>query len=195
MSNEDIFIGIDNALRGGIAAISAHHGLIIAKTPMPTKTRTHDFTKTKLVRRKGKREKLVKNSTTNEIDAVDVVAWIKEITQSHPCAIAIEECPEHAQQKSAMRSMALNYGILIGGLSVGLPDCRIIVVRSGNPKDSWQRAMLPGCAKGETKAAALAAASRRWPHETWLASSRSKVPHDGMVDAALIAEFARLENL
>jgi hypothetical protein len=32
-----IVIGIDNGISGGIVAISAHHGLIIATTAMPSK--------------------------------------------------------------------------------------------------------------------------------------------------------------
>jgi hypothetical protein len=56
---------------------------------------------------------------------------------------------------------------------------------------AWQRVMLPNCAKGDTKPAALAKAKQLWPAETWLATNRSTKPHDGLVDAALIAEFGR----
>jgi len=38
---------------------------------------------------------------------------------------------------------------------------------------------------------AAALAKRLWPEETFLASKRSKIPHSGMVDAALVAEFYR----
>ena len=41
----------------------------------------------------------------------------------------------------------------------------------------------------DTKATSLIAAKRLFPGETFLASERSKKPHDGMVDAALIAYY------
>lgn len=43
----------------------------------------------------------------------------------------------------------------------------------------------------DTKAMALLAAQRLFPKETFLASSRSKKPHDGIVDALLIAYFLK----
>ena len=41
--------------------------------------------------------------------------------------------------------------------------------------------------KTDTKATSLNAARRIFPGETFLATPRSKKPHDGLVDAALIA--------
>jgi hypothetical protein len=40
-----------------------------------------------------------------------------------------------------------------------------------------------------TKVLALAKASELAPDETWLATKRSSTPHDGMVDAFLIARY------
>jgi hypothetical protein len=45
--------------------------------------------------------------------------------------------------------------------------------------------------KTDTKATSLLAARRLYPKETFLATPRSKVPHDGLVDAALIAYYAK----
>ena len=59
----------------------------------------------------------------------------------------------------------------------------------------WQKIMLPGCKAGDTKGAALTVAKRIWPDESWLASDRCKAPHDGAVDAALIAEYGRRAGL
>ena len=44
-------------------------------------------------------------------------------------------------------------------------------------------------AKGMTKVAALAVANKLWPQQRWIATNKSKVPHDGMIDAALIAHY------
>jgi len=188
-------IGIDNALSGGLAAVSVDHGLLITAIPMPTRKRTHIFEKTKRRCIKGEKTKTTALATDVEIDGAEVVAWIALASNFKPCVIAIEECPEHAQQKSIMRSMAISYGKLLGALETGLPEYRVVIVRSGNPKDSWQRAMLGQLEQGETKAAALAKANELWPGEAWMRTPRSKTPDSGMIDAALIAEFARIKRL
>lgn len=57
---------------------------------------------------------------------------------------------------------------------------------------AWQKVLLgANIPKGTTKALALDAARRLWPVEKFLATDRSKVPHEGIVDAALIAEYGR----
>lgn len=43
----------------------------------------------------------------------------------------------------------------------------------------------------DTKATSLLAAKRIFPDQTFLATSRSKKPHDGLFDSALIAEYCR----
>jgi hypothetical protein len=45
--------------------------------------------------------------------------------------------------------------------------------------------------KIDTKATSLIAAKRLFPEEKFLATSRSKVPHDGIVDAVLIGEYCK----
>lgn len=45
----------------------------------------------------------------------------------------------------------------------------------------------------DTKATSLLNANRIFPEETFLASSRSSKPHDGIVDAALIAYYVKLK--
>lgn len=49
--------------------------------------------------------------------------------------------------------------------------------------------------KINTKKTSLNAAMRLWPGETFLKNDRCKVPHDGIVDALLIAMAARSEIL
>lgn len=56
----------------------------------------------------------------------------------------------------------------------------------------WQKVMWEGVPKqANTKNTSLLAAKRLFPGESFLASQRSSVPHDGMVDAVLIAEYCR----
>jgi hypothetical protein len=61
--------------------------------------------------------------------------------------------------------------------------------------NDWQPMLLGRVPKGQTKTYALKAAAGLWPYECWLASTRCTTPHDGMVDAALIAQYARLKLL
>ena len=49
----------------------------------------------------------------------------------------------------------------------------------------WQKVMLAGYPKGSE----YLVASRRWPSHDFRASERCRKPHDGMVDAALIAAY------
>ena len=190
-----MIIGIDNALTGGICLISREHGKLIAMRPMPIKKRHYIFEKTKKRKRFGLVSSVTAPFVEDEIDGLELVEWIKFHTDSRPCSIVIEECPEHARQKSIMRSMAKSYGIIVGAIEAALLSYSLTPVRSGNPLDSWQRAMLGKCEKGETKLEALAVARQLWPDENWFVSDRSKVPNSGLIDAALIAEYGRRQNL
>ena len=56
----------------------------------------------------------------------------------------------------------------------------------------WQRTMHAGIEKKiPTKKRSKMAAMRLFPSQTFLATERSKKPHDGFMDAALLAEYAR----
>ena len=123
-------------------------------------------------------------SKGNEVDAY---AFQEIIYQFDPTKITvIVETPgKHSPGVMALCSMWDSYGVIRGVLeSRGINHRRIM-------PQAWQRVMLPNCAKGDTKPAALAKAKQLWPAETWLATNRSTKPHDGLVDAALIAEFGR----
>lgn len=49
--------------------------------------------------------------------------------------------------------------------------------------------------KTDTKATSLLAAKRLFPKESFLATERSKVPHNGIVDACLLALYGKRMNL
>ena len=163
-----IIIGIDNGLTGGLVALSDHPGPPIACMPMPTRGKA-----------KG-----------NEVDAEAVWRWISTYWNTIESLTVILETPgKHSPGVQALCSMWDSYGAIRGVLeSRGIRHHRIT-------PQAWQKVMLPGCAKGDTKPAALARARQLWPAETWLASPRCSKPHDGMIDAALIAEYGRLKNL
>jgi hypothetical protein len=51
--------------------------------------------------------------------------------------------------------------------------------------------MLGFIPKGKTKQVALETAQNLEPSENWLKNKRCRVPHDGLVDAFLIAHYYR----
>jgi hypothetical protein len=160
----NIIIGIDNGISGGLVAISAHHGLIIATTTMPSR----------------------KHRTRNEVDIQAVHSWICRVTNHQPDqATYIIEEPNNSRNASTAYSVAASFHALRGYLDAYRADVRRITPQS------WQKAMLGKVPSGETKAFALAKVREIWPEETWLATPRSKVPHEGIVDAFLIAEHGR----
>ena len=163
----DYYIGIDGGTTGGVVVLYGSNGGIHVMRPF------------RLWR--------------GMIDGNDLGSFLVPFNHSYSqVTIAIEDCPKHAQSKSAMRSMATSFGIIMGVVRRELPTKRIITVRSGNPLDSWQRALLGTQPKGGTKPAALKKAQEIWTDQEWLTKRPGgKAVHDGLVDAALIAWHAR----
>ena len=73
---------------------------------------------------------------------------------------------------------------LVRGLLRGLGYERVLV----RPQ-AWQKVVLAG----HTKGSELAVASARWPGHRWVADGCRK-PHDGMIDAALIAIYGHMKE-
>lgn len=161
-----LYIGIDNGLGGALVALSDHPGPPVAMVLMPTRGRT-----------KG-----------NEVDAAGAWDFIKQFDMGE-LTVILETPGKHSPGAQALCSMWDSYGAIRGVLeSRGIRHHRIT-------PQAWQKVMLPGCTKGDTKPAALARARQLWPAETWLPSPRCSKPSDGMIDAALIAEYGRLKGL
>lgn len=166
MSN--VIIGIDNGVSGALAAISSHNGAFIDAIPMPIQKA-----------RKG-----------NEINTLEVEFWLRCVSgglDKIHCAI-LEE-PGGSKSAKAATSMAGSFHALRTVITLaGIRWHRIT-------PQKWQKEMMPGCNSGDTKPRALELAKRLWPDETFLATERSKVPNHNIVDAALLAEYARIKNL
>ena len=154
-----MIVGIDNgACSGAAVAISSWDGEILGYTRLPSHT-------------VGKK---------TELDMIMLRDWILDF-QLPPANIVIEEPLHHAPSSQSMRSMALCYGQIIG-LCTGMAwPCEGVGVRK------WQKDMLGKFPRGQSKKYALAKAKELAPDEQWLATPRSKKPHDGIVDAYLMA--------
>ena len=100
--------------------------------------------------------------------------------------VAIEKIHGVPKWGASNFAFGANFGI-IKGVCMALKLSRFMI-----PPKEWQKEMLKGKPRGEkTKASALQTAREIWPSEPWLATTRCSKPHDGAVDAALIAEYCR----
>ena len=158
-----VIIGVDNGLKGGLVAISKETGAIIEKTVMPT----------------------LQRCKKNEVDTRAVYEWAMALESEF--IFAIEEPLRHAKSSQAVRSMGISFGKLLGLAESRQWESRCVQVRD------WQRSMLGNRTAHDTKEAALIKATVLAPHECWEKSKRASTPHDGMIDAFLIARYVRRE--
>lgn len=160
-------IGIDNGLDGAISVVGEYGGIIF-KTAMPT----------------------IKTGKGREVD----VLAINEIFNQYPGTIVLEEASKHSPGKLSLCSTWFTYGSILS--TIKLAGRRYQVIRPLNwQKTFWAKPKMAKDQKFDTKAAALKAANMLWPEENWTKSDKATKPHDGMVDAALIAEWARRQRL
>lgn len=171
-----MILGLDNGLDGGLVALSTIKGLApIAKFVMPTLSVTYPA-------RKNSKAKVVR-----EVDARGLVAILNAL-QCKPdeTAVFFEHCPFNSQDKNAMRSMAMSAGKILAVLEAkGFKKVHRIL------SFDWHPAVIGKIPQGKSKEYALAKAREIWPDESWMATDRSTTPHNGMIDAALIAEYGR----
>ena len=162
-----IYIGIDNGLTGGIAILQDGK---LSLHIMP-------------VLNDGKKNR------------VDVLALRSLITSYSPesmgyKAFIIYESPAGSKSVRAAVSMQDSFARVESMLILAGFRREPITSRK------WQKIFwtVPKMAKGQkfdTKAAALNKAKQLWPGQDWRKNERCKVAHDGLVDAALIAEYCR----
>jgi len=156
----DIVVGVDNGIDGGLCALSTHSGEIIATCVVPC------------CERRGKRE----------VDILKLLTWVNALESR--ILLALEEPLKHAKSSEAMRSMSITFGQIYGACRVKDIPVECIQVTD------WQRDMLGKRGSfADTKKQALKIASGIWPDETWIPTKRHRTPHDGIVDAALIARY------
>ena len=94
----------------------------------------------------------------------------------------------HSMPKQGVSSsftFGVGFGIL-QGLVAGLQLPFTLVT-----PQAWQKAMFEGMAKEDTKATSAIICKRLWPEQDWRATSDCRVAHEGLCDAALIAEYGR----
>jgi len=166
------YIGVDCGLSGAIVIIS-ERGLIENRYLMPT----------------------AKAGKGYEIDINQLYGLIFGLKENRNPVMIIEDPGYHAPSAAGLRSMTYSYACMRTMATVlSLPHH---LIRA----QTWQKlffsrpAKMPKGQKFDTKAAALRSAQMIWPKEDWTPTERARKPHDGLVDAALIAEWGRRNNL
>lgn len=162
-----IYIGIDCGLNGAIVALDSDSRKIISKLPMP----------------------VINNGKRNEID----ISGINEIFESWShirTKLIIEDTGGHAPSAAALRSMTYSFAVVKTVATVNKLSHHTVLARKWQ-STFWTRPS----GKYDTKAAALKAAKQIWLTEDWRKTPRSKIPFDGFVDAALLAEYGRKHNI
>lgn len=166
MNNEPCVIGVDPGFSGGLVALSLE-GEPIASTSMPQ----------------------VKAAKGNDLDTLDILNWLDLIGWERIRLVAMER-PGPRPTDGAVQSF--KFGWMAGKLC-GLIEGRMLPLELVSPQ-AWQKAILSGVVAGDgadTKARSIAHVKRRWPGLNLRRTDRCKVDHDGIADAACIAEWAR----
>jgi hypothetical protein len=164
LPQETVYIGIDNGLDGGVACV-AGSGDLKWLYPMP-------------VLKKGK---------GREVDIQELVKLL--FCEAKPF-VAVEEASKQSAGVLALCSTWYTYGQIIAALKLYQLSYCPVYARSWQ-KHYFKKPKMPKGQKFDTKAAALQKALQLWPRQSFLKSERCTKPHDGMVDAALIAHWAR----
>lgn len=175
-----IHIGIDPGFQGGIAVISDYRTF---GTPMPT---YNIEVKTKRGLTKRKRYDLLKLRRFLAPYAT-MHTLKKHYREATECHVTLEEAfPMPAQGVTSMYSVGLGYGIF-QGLLTGF-DMEYTTV---HPK-TWQAEFqIRTNEEKTTKEQALAICEELFPDVNLLSSERATMPHKGIVDALLIAEYGK----
>jgi hypothetical protein len=176
MQSNKTYVGIDPGMNGGICILSPNSPPQLSKMPLLAKV---------------------------EID----VKLIADMLYAIPHVFIVIEDVHSVFGASAAANFSFGFGC--GSLFTIL---KIIDVPFSKvqPK-TWQKEMWQGVKpieintgkqnkdgspkyKIDTKATSLLAATRLFPNINFLASERSKKPHDGLIDAILLAEYGRRKN-
>jgi hypothetical protein len=115
---------------------------------------------------------------------LDLVRIRDLLLDANPAHVAIESQQPFPKQGGCSNfTTGHNYGALCG-LLVGLE----ISWGAVRPRE-WQK--VYGIGRGDTKAQSVVVCQRLFPRACLLPTPRCHVPHDGLADAALIAEYVR----
>lgn len=127
--------------------------------------------------------------TKEELDPIGLIEFVT--FEEHDVKIALENV--HSIHMSSAKSN-FQFGRIVGAIEAALKVSQMPYMLV-DPK-KWQKTSFEGIpALDNPKDRALLASVRLFPTISFVMSSRSKNPHDGVIDAALIAYWAKVSNL
>ena len=117
------------------------------------------------------------------IDVETIHGWILDVGK--PEIVVVEKV--HAMPKQGVAStfsFGKGYGMVLGMLAcAGIPHALVT-------PQAWKKAIMAGVG-AKDKAAAIQWCGQFYPQANLLATTRSRVPHDGIADALCMAEYGR----
>ena len=187
-------VGVDPGVTGGLFCMDLT-GEPIRQSDMP-------------VVKEGKRNKLDVKAFTEFLRLCDPALVLVErqhvFGRGKPIKMVLSEAGRIADRASMMKYLWANlsrgdsaltaFGV---GRMYGMIEATIVAlgIRLDTvPAPTWQKVLFK-TVMGESKENALAFAVKRWPMHDFRRSQRCKVAHDGIVDAACIAEYGRVTIL
>lgn len=163
------YIGIDPGKDGGIACLSPDNKLTLHKIPLIGK----------------------------EADLQGIRQILMQYINQGNCMFGLEDVKPFPGVSALSMGKLMEIKGIKQGILVALEVPYVLIA----PK-TWQSTVWAGVpvqkksnGKNDTKATSLIAARRLFPSESFLATERSKVAHDGLVDAALIAQHMKSLNI
>lgn len=167
MSKQTVYLGIDVGKSGALVAIDDNNNIVFkAKVPQ------------------------IKDKT----DLPTLFSYFEDLNEKYNVVAVIEDV--HSVFESSKKSNFV-FGE-IKGIKLGILISMRIPYAPVQPKEWQSFAWIPsdkvkktGKSSIDTKATSLLAAKRLFPRENFLATERSSVPHDGIVDAALMALYCK----
>jgi hypothetical protein len=163
------WVGIDIGLDGALVSIDLQGRIELHIAPVI------DPIPVKGKKGKGKRQP----------DEVEMRRLLHHVKFSYGnCLIGLESAAGMPGQSSvAVCTFCTNYGLWRGMLAA--MELPFFAFRS----QEWQKQMFKGIPKGHPKAMARQAAGQLYPSLDLRKSERAKKPHEGLVDALLIARY------
>lgn len=202
--NNKTYIGADPGADGSLVVLKG--SLILEKHLVPKKT----VKSTKPAKEKNGKNKKDANGRLiyNNKKIIDEEAYcdvIKGLKLRYPDAcIVLEKVKSigaNPRQASVGATQNFSFGYNFGLINGFIIACNFRVFHLVTPQE-WQKNILQLSdmiqgpeGKNDNKASSLRAFMRLFPHEDMRPSSRASKPHDGLVDAALIALYAKKLNL
>ena len=177
MNSNQIFFGIDCGMDGAIARLDTS-GQIEELRQMPTL-------------KKGKGRKIDVAELAQSLELAKYTLGIDSLRK--PIArltVVIEDPGGHAPSAAGLRSMTYSFAVAEAACIIRRIRHEIVYAKAWQA-EFWKRPKMPKGQKFDTKAAALQTARKLWPEQDWTHSERAQKPHEGFIDAALIAEWGR----